>query len=315
MASADRLDVHFHILPQFYQDVVKAAGFGPARRAGYPPYSPALGIELMDANGIAKAFTSIAPPGVQFLDAAPARDLSRKLNEHASELGVQYPGRFGVFSLIPVKNVDDAVSEIEYCLDVLKHDGVCLFACYGESYLGDPKFDPMMETLDKRSAVCFIHPTLRPNSSPPLNLPAFVVEYPFETTRAAVNLIFSETVDRYPNIKFILAHAGGALPYFAWRIAATPAIDPTLPQWPPERFAAALKHFWYETALSCGAATMGALRSVANPDRILFGSDWPYVQAPLVAEEVVTHETAGLHTASQRAAIDRGNALRLFARV
>jgi predicted TIM-barrel fold metal-dependent hydrolase len=313
MPSPRRIDVHFHIIPQFYQDAVKAAGLGPARRAGYPPYSSDLGIEVMEANGIQIALTSVAQPGVQFLDAAPAKTLARKLNEHASELGAKYPGRYGAFSIVPMKDIRDAVAEIEFCLDTLKHQGVCLFASYGEKFLGDPLFEPVMDALNAREAVCFIHPTLHPSSRAlDLNLPGFVMEYLFDTTRAAANLIFSGTLERYPNIKFILAHAGGTLPYFAWRLGATPQVDPTLPQWPRPVFEKALKHFWYDNALSCGPTTMGALKTVADPNKILFGSDWPFVQAPLVAEEVATHQTPGLHTDAERAAIDRGNALKLF---
>jgi len=308
-----RIDVHFHIIPQFYQEAVKAAGFGPARRAGYPPYSAELGLEVMDANGIATAITSVAQPGVHFLDAEAGRTLARRLNEHASELAVRFPRRYGAFSIIPMKDIGHAVAEIEFCLDTLKHQGVCLFASYGEKFLGDTYFDPVMEGLNARKAVCFIHPTLHPTSRTlDINLPGFVMEYLFDTTRAAANMIFSGTLDRYPDIKFILAHAGGTLPYFAWRLGATPQVDPTLPQWPRDKFEKALRHFWYDNALSCGATTMGALKTVADPNKILFGSDWPFVQAPLVAEEVATHEAPGLHSDTERAAIDRNNALMLF---
>lgn len=313
MASPRRIDVHFHIIPQFYQDAVKGAGLGPARRAGYPPYSPELGVELMDANGIQIAITSVAQPGVQFLDAGPAKLLARKLNEHATELGVRFPGRYGAFSMVPMRDIKDGVAEIEYCLDTLKHQGVCLFASYGEKFLGDPVFDPVLDALNQREAVCFIHPTLHPTSRTlDINLPGFVMEYLFDTTRAATNLIFSGALERFPKIKFILSHGGGTLPYFAWRLAATPQVDPTLPQWPREKFEKLLRHFWYDNALSCGPTTMGALKTVADPEKILFGSDWPFVQAPLVAEEVATHQMPGLHTEAERAAIDRGNALKLF---
>ena len=251
MPAPRRIDVHFHIIPPFYQEAVKAAGFGPARRAGYPPYSPDMGVELMDANGIATAITSVAQPGVHFLDAEPGRLLARRLNEHASELASLFPGRYGAFSIVPMKDIGHAVAEIEHCLDTLKHEGVCLFASYGEKFLGHPDFDPVMSALNERGAVCFIHPTLHPTSRTlDLNLPGFVMEYLFDTTRAAANMIFSGTLDRFPRIRFILAHAGGTLPYFAWRLGATPQIDPTLPQWPRDRFEKALRHFWYDNALS-----------------------------------------------------------------
>ena len=313
--SARRIDVHLHIIPPFYQEVVREAGLGPARRAGYPPYSPELAIDVMDANEIEVGLTSVAQPGVHFAEPAQARALARRLNEHASELQAQRPQRFGALATVPMREIKDAVAEVEHALDVLKHDGVSLFASYGERFLGDRAFDPVMDALNQRKAVVFIHPTLHPSSRAlTLPWPAFIMEYLFDTTRASVNLLMGGAIDRYPDITFILPHAGGTLPYFAWRLASTPVIDPTMPQWSREQFAAKLRHFWYDIALSSGPTTMGALKTVADPGRIVFGSDWPFVQAPLVAEALRLHTAPGLHSEAERAAIDRGNALKLFPR-
>jgi predicted TIM-barrel fold metal-dependent hydrolase len=313
MPSARRIDVHLHIIPPFYQEAVQEARLGPARRAGYPPYSPELAIEVMDANEIEVGLTSVAQPGVQFAEAAKAKTLSRRLNEHASELMARWPKRFGAFAIVPMRDIKDAVAEVEYALDVLKHHGVSLFASYGEKFLGDPAFDPVMDALNRRKAAVFIHPTLHPSSRAlSLPWPAYIMEYLFDTTRAVGNLIMGGTIDRYPDIRFILPHAGGTLPYFAWRFASTPVIDPTMPQWTREQFAEKFRHFWYDTALASGPTTMGALKTVADPAKIVFGSDWPFVQAPLVAEAIKLHTAPGLHSEAERAAIDRGNALKLF---
>jgi len=313
MPSARRIDVHLHIIPPFYQEAVRAAGLGSARRAGYPAYSPELALELMDASEIEFAITSVAQPGVQFAEPAQAKALARRLNEYAAELMVKWPRRFGAFATVPMRAIDDAVGEIEYSLDTLKFQGVSLFASYGDKFLGDPAFDPVLDALNRRRAVVFIHPTLHPSSRTlALPWPAFIMEYLFDTTRAAVNLLLGGALERFPDIKFILPHAGGTLPYFAWRLASTPVIDPTTPQWSRERFAEGLRHFWYDNALSAGPTTMGALMTVADPGRIVFGSDWPFVQPALVAEAIKAHTTPGLHSDAQRAAIDRGNALKLF---
>jgi predicted TIM-barrel fold metal-dependent hydrolase len=95
-------------------------------------------------------------------------------------------------------------------------------------------------------------------------------------------------------------------------LAASPAVDPTLPQWSREKFTAGLKHFWYDNALSCSYATMGALKTVADPGKILFGNDWPFVPSGLVAEEIGAHKAPDLHSTVERVGIDRLNALRLF---
>ncbi len=134
------------------------------------------------------------------------------------------------------------------------------------------------------------------------------------SARAAVNLIFTGTLDRYPDIRFILSHAGGVLPFIAWRLSVTPMIDPRLPQLSREQIFAGLRHFWYDTALAPWAGSMGALREVAEPSRILFGSDWPFANAKIVPEEVRSLCAPGVLAASERAAIERGNALTLFPR-
>jgi predicted TIM-barrel fold metal-dependent hydrolase len=310
--AARRIDVHLHIIPAFYRDAVYEAGSGPAI-GRYPEWSPEQALALMDEAEIETAITSLAQPGVQFTDTEPARALARRCNEYAAELNQRWPRRFGAFALVPMHDLDHAVAEIDYAYDVLNFAGVCLFASYGEKFLGDARFDPVLAALDRRRAVVFIHPTYHPSSrSIDLPWPGFMIEYLFDTTRAAVNLLFSGALERFPHIRFILAHAGGVLPFFAWRLSVSPMIDPRLPQWPREKIFAGLKHYWYDIALSPGPQTMGALMSVAAPERILFGSDWPFANARVVAEALNSHTEPALHGPAERAAIDRGNALALF---
>ena len=123
------------------------------------------------------------------------------------------------------------MDEIGYCLDTLKFDGVSLFASYDGKFLGDPKFDPVMEALNARDGVVFVHPGAHPtNKLIDLPWPAFMMEYLFDTTRAVVNLMFGGALERYPRIRFILPHAGGLVPYFAWRLSVSPMIDKRLRQ-------------------------------------------------------------------------------------
>lgn len=315
MPSARRIDVHLHVIPSFYKAAVYEAGTGPAV-GRYPDWTPELALSLMDDSEIEVALTSVAQPGVQFCDVPTAKALARRCNEYAAELMARWPRRFGAFALVPMRNLDDGIAEIEHCYDALKFQGVCLFASYGEKFLGDAAFDPLLDALNRRDAVVFIHPTLHPSSKAlDLRWPGFMMEYLFDTTRAAVNLLMSGALDRFPRIKFILAHAGGTLPYFAWRLSVSPMIDPRLPRLSREDIFAGLKRYWYDNALSCGPTTMGALKTIAAPDRILFGSDWPFANARVVAEEITAHTAPGLHDEAERAAIDRGNALKLFPRL
>jgi predicted TIM-barrel fold metal-dependent hydrolase len=311
MPSPRRIDVHFHLIPQFYKDAVYAAGSGPAI-GRYPDWSPEQALELMDASGIEVALTSLAQPGVQLGDQKASVALARRCNDYAAELNARWPRRFGGFGTIPMGDTADAVAEIERCLDRLKLQGVCLFASYGEKFLGDPAFDPVLAALDARAAVVFIHPALHPSSrNLALPWPGFMMEYLFDTTRAVVNLAFGGAIERYPRIRFVLPHAGGVMPYFAWRLSVSPMIDRRLPQLSRADVYARLQHFWYDNGLAPTAETLTCLKEVALPERIVFGSDWPFANASVIAEAVKTYEAVPL-APSQRGAIDRANALALF---
>ena len=146
-------------------------------------------------------------------------------------------------------------------------------------------------------------------------MPQFVIEYVFDTTRAATNMIFSETLLRFPNIRFILAHAGGTLPYIAWRVAHSPQIDPNrFGNVAPESIFVQLEHFWYDTALSVSPQALAGLRNVTADDHILFGSDWPYAPEVLTQATVAALGTEPSIDETLRGAIDRGNAQSLFPR-
>jgi predicted TIM-barrel fold metal-dependent hydrolase len=314
MASPRRIDLHFHLIPKFYQDAAYEAGAGPAI-GRYPDWSPELALEVMEAHGIEFALTSLAQPGVQFGDPAAAHVLGRRCNDYAADLAARFPKRFGGLAVVPMFDPRSAVEEIGYALDRLKLDGVCLFASYGEKFLGDPLFDPVLAALDARDAVVFVHPALHPSSRKlDLPWPGFMMEYLFDTTRAVVNLVFSGAIVRFPRIHFVLAHAGALVPYFAWRLSVSPMIDARMPQISREEIFARLRRFWYDIALSPSAETMACLNAIAAPERIVFGSDWPFANARVVAEALRTYETSVPIAPDARDAIDRGNALALLAR-
>ncbi len=309
---ANKIDVHLHLIPKFYSNAVYEAGKGPAI-GRYPAWSPQIALDLMDQHGIALAIGSIAQPGVAFMPDAKAADFARRCNDDAAALIAQHPQRFGCFGLIPMHDMNAAIAEARDCLETRHFAGISLFASYGEKFLGDTAFDPLLAYLDAAKAVVHIHPGLHPSSrSLDLPWPGFMIEYVFDTTRAAVNLVFSGTLERFPNIRFILSHAGGTLPFIAWRLSVAPMIDARLKQRTREEIFAALKTFWYDTALACGPQPMGALSRIAAKDRILFGSDWPFCNDRVVAEEVADFTAPGFLARDAVAMIARDNALKLF---
>jgi predicted TIM-barrel fold metal-dependent hydrolase len=311
MTAPRRIDFHFHLIPDFYQEAAYEAGAGPAI-GRYPEWSSERALEVMDANGIEVALTSLAQPGVQFGDRKKAFYLARRCNEYAAGLMARWPRRFGGFAVLPMFDIDEAVDEIENSLERLKLNGVCLFASYGDKFLGDPTFDPVLEALNARAAVAFIHPALHPSSRTlALPWPGFMMEYLFDTTRAVVNLVFGEALQRFPRIRFVIAHAGGLVPYFAWRLSMSPTIDARMPQIPRYEIFARLRHLWYDNALSPTASTLECVRAIASPNRLVFGSDFPFANPKVIAEAVETYEAVPI-APSLREAIDRNNAISLF---
>lgn len=327
--AAGRIDVHFHSVPPAFRDAIIEAALGPAIRT--PTWTPELSLEVMDRNGIGSAITSISVPGTHFGDDAKARSLSRRCNDYSAEIISRWPKRFGAFAAVPLPDIEGACEEIRYALDVLKLDGIGLFTNYSGKHLGDPGFDPVLEILNDRAAVTFIHPTNHPSAQAVhLGVPGFLMEYLFDTTRAAVNLVLSGAMDRFPRIRFILSHAGGTLPYIAWRVShiawrqlaeppfterfPLPLIEQNSGQVSAELVLSRIRRFWYDTALSAGRQTFGALNAVADPGRILFGSDWPYAPETMTRDSIESLGAPGFLSEAQRSAVDRGNALQLFPR-
>jgi predicted TIM-barrel fold metal-dependent hydrolase len=306
------IDVHFHLIPQFFREAVYAAGTGPAI-GRYPDWTPELALALMDKHGIALALLSLGQPGVGFLPPEEAAAMARRCNDYSAELIAQQPKRFGCFGLLPMYDIDAAIAEARYCLETLRFEGISLFASYGEKFLGDAAFDPLLRYLDERNTVVHIHPSLHPSSKVlDLPWPGFMIEYPFDTTRAAVNLVFSGALERFPRIRFILSHAGGTLPFLAWRLSVAPMIDKRLTQRTREQIFAGFKTFWYDNALASGRAPMGALSHIAAPERIVFGSDWPFCNDRVVAEEIADFSAPDFLPPQTVAMIAHDNALKLF---
>jgi len=306
-----RIDVHVHALPSFYIEAVEASGHKASVSSGFPPWTPQDALAFMKRNGIAFSINSISPPGVTFGDDEKARTLANRCNDYLAALAAQYPQRFGGLGILPMPDVAGSLKEIDHALDVLHLDGIVLFASYGTAFLGDPVFDPVLERLNEAGAVVFIHPNSHPASlSLGMRIPTFLVEFPLATTRAVANLIFSGALQRFPKIRFILAHNGGAIPFLSWRFAMAPLIDARFADFTQESVLAALRGFYFESAQAAGPAPMAALAEVSDSSRWLFGSDWPYCP-----QGVTQAGEASLAAGGFAPDLFRRNALALFPRL
>ena len=315
--SRGRIDVHAHFLPEVYAQALTRAGL-TTLDGGFPvpKWSAAAAIEVMDRQAIAIAMVSLSSPSAHFLPAAERPALVAAVNDAGAELMRGHPGRFGYFATLPMPDIAASLAEMRRAFDELGADGVVLQTNTDGIYLGSPAFAPILSELNRRKATLFLHPT-SPACFEGLSLgrPAPLLEFPLDTTRTIVDLLYNRSLQSNSDIKVIVPHGGAALPALIARIAAfanLPIIEPR-PASEAEVFET-LERLYYDVALSAHPVPFAALRRIAPITQILFGSDWPFTPEPGVARNLHQLTQNGLSEDEARA-IARGNAERVFPRL
>ena len=301
-----RIDTHTHILPPDYAAWLKRRDVD-AGGLPIPLWSEVAALENMEARSVATSIVSVSTPGVHLGDIGEARAMARAVNEYCATLVARNPSRFGFFATLTLPDVEGSLAELAHAFDVLHADGVVLLANSRGTYLGDPSQQALFDELNRRKAVVFVHPAQLPGPQVP-GVPAFAVDFLLDTTRAVVRLMSSGTLARCPDMKVILSHAGGMVPYAAYRIAVT------VSQTNAAAGLAQLRRLYFDTALSGSPAALPSLLAFAEPDHVLFGTDWPHAPPPVGAMFTGMYEKYEM-TAAQRASIDRGAAEKLFPRL
>jgi predicted TIM-barrel fold metal-dependent hydrolase len=325
--NKNRVDVHFHAVAPDAQAILSVLGISQVGGMPVPKWNETETLAFMDRNQIGMAVLSTSDFPIPSTAAEQIHRIARVSNDFYADLIARHPRRFGAFASLPLPDVDASLKEISYALDKLHLDGVLLLSNYEGTYLGDPLFEPIMDELDRRKTVTFIHPG-SPLVDPrmKLDLPNWLVEYVINTTRAVTNLVVSGSFSRHANIRFILAHAGGAIPYLMQRLLLGylleyEHLDPKAPLSLPQalqkvqQFSSLMRRLYCDTALSAFPSTLANLQAVIGKPHILFGSDYPY--APEKVLQVSTKlldnypplDFIGHHR------IARQNALSLFPRL
>ncbi|MEV0358098.1 amidohydrolase family protein [Nocardia sp. NPDC050697] len=319
-----RIDLHAHFLPPDYR--ASLLEHGHLTIGGYPTpqWSPEEALGFMDYYGIQAQALSVSDPGVSYLRGPEANDMARYCNTYAADLFRAHPTRFGAFAVLPMPDIAASITEAIFALDTLRLDGVVLLTAYDGVYLGDPRFEPLMIALNQRNAFVFVHPAAIPaDAKPELPLPDFLEEFTFDTTRAATLMMVTGLTQRYPNIRFQLAHAGGTVPFLSHRIsvASQTVLGDLWPDNLPKPSVLDIKNqisrFYYDTALSGSPAAMAATLAVTSRDHIVFGSDWPFSAATL--PQTGSHDPAPglseIFDAEQRMDVEHHNPLRQLPRL
>ncbi|MHA2222945.1 MAG: amidohydrolase family protein [Candidatus Thorarchaeota archaeon] len=326
----DWIDLHHHVIPDVYVNTLAEMGIAELSGMVMPAYGPDKCLSDMNKLGIDKAVISTPFAGLPHSDSGFllkneefSRRLVRKTNTIISEMIQGHPDRFGGFASVPLPDVDGAFEELEYAMDELHLDGVILLSNSKGMYLGDPELEEFFAELNRRKVVVFVHP-----NDPPFaemrkpDVPIPFIEWPFDTTRAVANMVFGGVLDRYPNIRFILSHGGGAVPYLAWRISILEyrqrdkvkkmrsLYDLIIKKQGPSTGMKLLKNMYYDTTAVTASSSLTALKELVGPSHIVLGTDLgaaPKLMASLVMKDLksfVGFDDGDLRTIARAGALD-----------
>ncbi|EFX05342.1 amidohydrolase 2 [Grosmannia clavigera kw1407] len=354
-SGINKIDVHSHFLPDFYAQALRDAGQtpGPDGMPGIPAtqtWTPELSLQFMANNSIDKSYLSISSPGVYL--AVPsinatnnAISLARRVNEYAANLTATYPDKFGYFAALPLPDVQASLKEIDYVFSKLspKPDGVALLSNFFGMYFGDPALDPVYKALNALNVTIFEHPTtpctqyaaslynINDTADPvsekdwaALNRPvatrqfaAPTLDFPFETARTFADLFYSTIPTRFPNLKWIMPHAGGGIIPTIDRIVTYSSLYSGLNLTDSSMKATLARSFYFDLAgpWPVNFAIAPLLRWV-DYTNILWGSDTPFT--PFAAGSALSTafnsdvQTAFDGNMTKIHAVQEGNARTLF---
>lgn len=308
----DLIDLHSHFLTEEY--VAAATGAGHERPEGMPrwaTWSPSEHLALMDRAGVRTSVLSISAPGTHFGDDTAARRLTRHVNEFAVDLVHRHPGRFAHFASLPFPDVSGSLTELAHALDALGSAGVAVLTNAHGVYLGDERYAEIYAELDRRGGTVFVHPVSPPNWQEVCpDRPRPMLEYIFDSARAASDLVLRGVLARHPNINWIFSHSGGALPILVERIQLFR--DLFMNDTAGPSVAEQLGGIWYDIAGSPFPSAVPALVRAFGDRRVLYGSDYCWTPAPGVLSQVASIDGAPRREGTTWRALTTRNAERLF---
>ena len=290
-----KLDLHTHYYPPAYFERIERSGgdfsFGAsptgqriirykgARFFGVTAPMTDVGkrLEDMDRVGIDVEVLSLSTPNVFFAEGRAQIEVARMVNDAYADLIAKRPGRFLGFASIPMDDPDGALRELARVLDELRLQGVVLLSNIRGRALADPAYRPFFAECDRRKACVFVHPMI-PAAAEPFGEYVLgpIVGFPFDTTLAVARLCYAGVFKQLPNIRWLVAHAGGAIPYLlerldsGWRDFAEcrANIDE-----PPSTY---LKRLYYDT-VTFSPNNLRLLRDIVGTDHLAMGSDYPHL--------------------------------------
>jgi aminocarboxymuconate-semialdehyde decarboxylase len=293
---APKWDLHTHYYPPAYFERIRTTGsseysfdtdpmgkpiikFRGARFFGIQPpmTDPAKRIEDMDRFGIDIEVVSLSTPNVFFAEDAVEPEVARMVNDAYAELAARHPQRFKGFASIPMNVPDAAVKELDRAIHKLKMNGVILLSNIKGKPLTDPRFRPFFEEADRLRLCILLHPMMPANAGDQFKdyVLGPIIAFPCDTTLAVARMCYDGMLRDFPNIRWIIAHLGGAVPYLMERMdtgfhdfaECKVKIDE-----PPSTY---LKRLYYDT-VTFSPYNLSLARDLFGADHLVMGSDYPH---------------------------------------
>ena len=305
MSLSNIIDVHSH--------AILGIGAG-APLAQQPDWSVEGTIAQMDRHGIDAVVLSV-PDAANHAEGKAACEIARRINETLAEVVQRHPTRFGAMATVPGRDAEGAVAEIAYALDTLKMDGVSTSTNINDIYLGDPRFDPWFEEMNRRGVTLFVHPMITRASAPlDLGLNASVMEFMFDTTRMVASMVTKGAKKRFADIKMISTHAGGTIPFLASRIPLLVSLfgikdrDPMT----AEQVREGLQSFYFDLTAATTQSQLVGLLDLVPTSQVLFGFDMPFMPDATIEPAIKDLCAFPQFDDATLKAMSRDNALRLY---
>lgn len=259
---------------------------------------------------------SISAPGAYFGDLEFTKRISRICNDRFASLSDGSKNRIASLGILPLPDAEAACREVGYIYDQLKLDGIGLMSHYNDVYIGEPDFNELYQELNHRKAFVFVHPA-RPmhTSAMRYSFPDGFVELVTATGRVIANLLATGVMEKYPDIKWYLPHAGGILPSIIFRLMKFEKMQKYQNN-VPQGVRTYLKRIYFDIAQSAEPEILSALMKIASPDHILFGSDYPFAfnRQAVIQDTIDGVEQFDGFDAPMRQKLYRDNALEIFPR-
>jgi aminocarboxymuconate-semialdehyde decarboxylase len=296
--SPTLIDVHSHFFPEEFLQLIEREG--PPHGAGVdhrdqmtflvmPGHPPAplapqfvdadTRVARLDATGIGVQAVSLSPPMVYWAPADLGVELARAYNDGIAALCQRHAGRFVGLATLPLQDVGASVDEMVRAAGELRMRGLYVATSMRGQYLDEPAFRPIWESANRLRLPVFTHPHTHLGAQDLAQFHLFnTIGFPTETAVLVGRLIYSRLLDEYPEVRVVLAHAGGTVPFLLGRLDHAYRNRHDLQRVLSKPPSAYVRHFLFDTITHSDRALRFVIDTV-GAERVVLGSDAPYDMA------------------------------------